>query len=80
MKYLFFARTCDLKSLVASGHKYIWRPQAMNSLQPQIYMAASGREEALFDFKKVVGFTHNKLCLPNNPHIYSHYTSTLCDS
>ena len=42
-----FAGTCDLESLVASGHKKIWRPPAANM--------------GFCDFKDVVAFGNNQL-------------------
>ena len=46
----FFAGTCDLESLVASGHKRIWRPPAANM--------------GFCDFKDVVAFGNNQLWRP----------------
>ena len=45
-----FAGTCDLESLVASGHKEIWRPPAANM--------------CFCDFKDVVAFGNNQLWRP----------------
>ena len=42
-----FVGTGDLESLVASGHKKIWRPPAANM--------------GFFDFKDVVAFGNNQL-------------------
>ncbi len=44
------AGTCDLESLVASGHKKIWRPLAANM--------------GFSDFKDVVSFGNNRLWRP----------------
>ncbi len=45
-----FVGTCDLESLVASGHKKIWRPPAANMV--------------FCDFKNVVAFGNNQLWRP----------------
>ena len=42
-----FVGTCDLESLVAPGHKKIWRPPAANM--------------GFCDFKEVVAFGNNQL-------------------
>ena len=45
-----FVGTCDLESLVAPGHKKIWRPLAANM--------------GFCDFKDVVAFGNNQLWRP----------------
>ena len=45
-----FVGTCDLESLVAFGHKKIWRPPAANM--------------GFCDFKDVVAFDNNQLWRP----------------
>ena len=54
-----FCRTCDLESLVASGHKKIWRPPAANM--------------GFSDFKDVVAFGNNQLWRPLAAKVKVHH-------
>ena len=53
-----FVGTCDLESLVASGHKKIWRPLAANM--------------GFSDFKDVVAFGNNQLWRPLAAKVKGH--------
>ena len=55
-----FVGTCDLESLVASGHKKIWRPTAANI--------------GLCDFKDVVAFANNQLWRPQAAKVKGHHS------
>ena len=55
-----FVGTCDLESLVASGHKKIWRPLAANM--------------GFFDFKDVVAFGNNQLWRPLTAKDQGHHS------
>ena len=55
-----FAGTCDLESLVASGHKKIWRPPAANM--------------GFCDFKDVVAFGNNQLWRPLAAKVKVHHS------
>ena len=54
------AGTCDLESLVASGHKKIWRPPAANM--------------GFCDFKDVVAFGNNQLWRPLAAKVQDHHS------
>ena len=54
------AGTCDLESLVASGHKKVWRPPAANM--------------GFCDFKDVVAFGNNQLCRPLAAKFEGHHS------
>ena len=53
-----FVGTCDLASLVASGHKEIWRPPAANM--------------GFCDFKDVVAFGNNQVWRPLATKVKGH--------
>ena len=55
-----FVGTCDLESLVASGHKKIWRP-------PVVIMG-------FCDFKDVVAFGNNQLWRPLTAKVKGHHS------
>ena len=55
-----FVGTCDSESLVASGHKKIWRP-------PAAYMG-------FCDFKDVVAFGNNQLWRPRAAKVKDHHS------
>ena len=55
-----FVGTCDLESLVASGHKKIWGPLAANM--------------GFCDFKDVVAFGNNQLWRPLAAKIKGHHS------
>ena len=55
-----FVVTCDLESLVASGHKKIWRPPAANM--------------GFCDFKDVVAFGNNQLWRPLTAKVKDHHS------
>ena len=55
-----FVGTCDLESLVASGHKKIWRPPAANM--------------GFCDFKDVVAFGNNQLWRPLAAKVKVHHS------
>ena len=54
------AGTCDLESLVAGGHKKMWRPPAANM--------------GFCDFKDVVAFGNNQLWLPLAAKVKGHHS------
>ena len=54
------AGTCDLESLVASGHKKIWRTPAANM--------------GFCDFKDVVAFGNNQLWQPLAAKVKGHHS------
>ena len=55
-----FVGTCDLESLVASGHKKIWRPTAANM--------------GFCEFKDVVAFGNNQLWRPLAAKVKGHHS------
>ena len=55
-----FVGTCNLESLVASGHKIIWRPPAANM--------------GFCDFKDVVAFGNNQLWQPLAEKVKIHHS------
>ena len=57
---MIYVGTCDLKSLVASGHKKIWRPPASNM--------------GFCDFKDVVAFGNNQLWRPLAAKVKGHHS------
>ena len=57
---LIFVGTCDLESLVAPGHKKIWRPPAANM--------------GFCDFKDVVAFGNNQLWRPQAAKVKGHHS------
>ena len=55
-----FVGTCDLESVVASGHKKIWQPPAANM--------------GFCDFKDVVAFGNNQLWRPLAAKVQGHHS------